>query len=97
MTLNDAEFNQLLSLAHLDVAEAKRGAFKENLGKIFNHMEQLATLDLEGVSPNAWEAEQETPKRDDVVSTVIPPFTDSNAPVWEDGCFRVPAILGGES
>jgi len=82
-------------LARLSLTEAELDTFTAQLADILSHVADLQNLDLEGVEPmvhplpltNVMRADVVTPSldRDEVLS---------QAPLAEDGRFRVPPVLG---
>ena len=94
MKINKEEVEKVAKLARLEITDAEKTAFSEQLSSILSYVEQLRGLDTEGVEPTATVLEQTSVFRDDVVQ---PSLTGEqalgNAPEQSDGYFVVPRIL----
>lgn len=85
---------QVAKLARLELSEAEETTFTDQLGSILGYVEQLAQLDTTGVEPTA----HALPVSNVVRTDEIRPSLDrtavlQNAPVEDQGMFRVPKIL----
>lgn len=82
-------------LARLDLTDAERDLFAEQLGAVLDHAADVEALDTKGVPPTAHPMHLENRLRDDVVRASLDrDEVLSQAPLSEDGRFRVPPILG---
>jgi aspartyl-tRNA(Asn)/glutamyl-tRNA(Gln) amidotransferase subunit C len=81
-------------LARLELDPAEEATLTEQLGAILGYVEQLNEVDTTGVNPTAHPLPLRNVTRDDVLK---PCLTQAevlqNAPVAEQGMFRVPKIL----
>jgi aspartyl-tRNA(Asn)/glutamyl-tRNA(Gln) amidotransferase subunit C len=93
LTRDDAAY--VARLARLDLSDSELDTFAEQLATVLDHAAAVAALDTEGVAPtahplplcNVLRADEVRPSldRDEVLA---------QAPVAEEGRFRVPRILG---
>ena len=93
MSLELSELERVIRLAHLEIDEDRKIAYLAQIQKKLDYMEQLNKLDLSSVKPSAHAHVQETVLREDVVVPQGDLLLEMNAPVWEEGAFRVPRIL----
>ena len=96
MKLDKTVLDQVCKLAHLELDESEKDAYIHQLQLVLDHMDQLNQLDLEKASPSAWTENVTTPCQKDELRQDQLPHIEENAPEWENDCFRVPQILGGE-
>ena len=97
MKLTKEVLDQVLNLAHLELDENSKSGYLSQLQSVLDHMAQLNKLDLDQISPSSWSEGVSTPFREDKVVEQSLPSIEDNAPKWENNCFSVPKILGGES
>ena len=95
MKLTKEVLDQVLNLAHLELDENSKSDYLSQLQSVLDHMAQLNKLDLDQISPSSWSEGVSTPFREDKVVDQVTAIED-NAPKWENNCFSVPKILGGE-
>ena len=94
MRLSIDEVEKVAKLARLEITEAEKEAFSEQLSSILTYMDQLKGLDTEGVEPTATVLEQTNVFREDEVRPSLPVEQAlANAPEQGDGFFSVPRIL----
>lgn len=94
MEISKEEVEQVARLARLEISDAEREAFSQQLSAILTYMEQLKRLDTEGVDPTATVLAQTNVFRDDVVCPSLPAEQAlANAPEQTEGFFSVPKIL----
>lgn len=94
MSLSRQEVEHVAELARLGLCEQDVESFREQLSVILENIEILQELDTSGVQPTAHVTGLENVMRDDVVTGCL--SRDSvlaNAPVVEDGQFKVPTVL----
>ena len=81
-------------LARLSLSEEEVDTYARQLDAILEYMEQLNTLDTEGVEPTEHVIPLETPFREDrVVPSLDPEQGLRNAPERSGTFFKVPKIL----
>lgn len=93
--LERAEVERIADLAHLRLTDTEIDSMSVELGKILGFVEQMASLDLEGVDPTSHvEFEGAGGLRDDVV---VPELSNdealAEAPHREGGGFAVPGFV----
>ncbi|KAA1037708.1 Asp-tRNA(Asn)/Glu-tRNA(Gln) amidotransferase subunit GatC [Macrococcus equipercicus] len=94
--LND-QVKHVAHLARLAINEQEAEKFSTQLEAILNFANQLEEVDTEGVAPTFHVLDLQNVLRDDVAHhSLTQEEVLKNAPVKEDGQFRVPSILGGE-
>jgi aspartyl-tRNA(Asn)/glutamyl-tRNA(Gln) amidotransferase subunit C len=94
MKISQEEVERVAKLARLEISDAEKGTFSEQLSSILTYIEQLKSLDTTGVEPTATVLEQTNVFRDDAVRQSLPvEKAVANAPETENGYFRVPKIL----
>ncbi|HEX2258713.1 MAG TPA: Asp-tRNA(Asn)/Glu-tRNA(Gln) amidotransferase subunit GatC [Actinomycetota bacterium] len=90
--LSDVE--HVAKLARLALSEEELELFRSQLSRILDHAAKVTALDTEGVEPTSHPIPLVNVSRPDEIQ---PPLTQqealSNAPLAEDGFFRVPRIL----
>ncbi len=92
--ISKEEVEKVAKLARLEITEAEKAAFSEQLSSILSYVEQLKDLDTEGVEPTATVLDQANVFRDDLVRPSLPGAQAlANAPDQQDGYFVVPRIL----
>ncbi|RJE82619.1 Asp-tRNA(Asn)/Glu-tRNA(Gln) amidotransferase subunit GatC [Paenibacillus sp. 1011MAR3C5] len=92
ITLKDVE--HVANLARLDLSDAEKAQFTEQLNAILKYAEKLNELDTEGVEPTSHVLPITNVMRDDVKKESLPiEKVLLNAPDEEDGQFKVPAVL----
>ena len=88
-----ADVEHVAKLARLHLSEEEIELFKAQLSRILDHAARVTALDTEGVEPTSHAIPLKNVFRPD--ETVIPMTQEealSNAPLAEDGFFRVPRI-----
>ena len=94
MKIRKDEVEHVARLARLDIAENEKDSFSEQLSQILKFMDQLGTVDTEGVPQTATVLDQTNVFRDDVPRTSLSvEQATANAPQSEEGFFIVPKIL----
>ncbi|MEE9342346.1 MAG: Asp-tRNA(Asn)/Glu-tRNA(Gln) amidotransferase subunit GatC [Gammaproteobacteria bacterium] len=85
---------KIAHLARLGVDEGEVDAYAENLTKILDFVEQLESVDTEGVVPLAHPLEASQRLRpDEVTETNQREQLQANAPQVEAGLFLVPKVI----
>ena len=94
MSLTRDEVLHIAKLARVGLDEDEVVKFQEQLSAILNHFEALRELDTEGVEPTSHPLALESVMREDAVQ---PSLTRddvlANAPLADEGTFRVRAVL----
>lgn len=91
ITIKDVE--HVAKLARLELNEEEKEKFSKQLGDILKYVEQMNEVDTTGVEPMSHAIPMVNVMREDVV--VIENTKEelmANAPLKEDGFFRVPKI-----
>ncbi len=95
--IDRSEVERIAALARLRLAPGDAEALGEALSRILDHVEQLESVDLEGVEPTVHGTPVPTPLRPDRVEPSLDPRAAvANAPEKEGTAFAVPPILAGE-
>ena len=94
MSISKDDLNHVLKLSHLHIEESDKDAYLNDMKHTFDLMKSLDGLDLEHADPTAYAIQQAHYQRDDKVDNGHDFNLEKNAPAFEDGCFRVPQILG---
>ena len=94
MAISREEVEHVARLARLELTEDEVERFGGQLSAVLERAQRIQALDLDDVPPTAHPVDLSNVWRDDVVV----PFEDvaailANAPLIEDGRFRVPQIL----
>lgn len=91
ITIKDVE--HVAKLARLELTEEEKEKYSKQLGAILDYAQQMNEIDTEGVEPMTTAIPIVNVMREDVV---VCPHTKeelmANAPLKEDGFFRVPKI-----
>ncbi len=95
MALSRTEVEHVATLARLDLSEAEKEMFANQLSAILSYVEQLRALDTSGVAPAATVLGATKAFRDDVAKASLPvDRAVANAPQPAEGFFGVPKIIG---
>lgn len=94
-SISQKEVEHVAQLARLELTEAEKARFAEQLSHILTYVDQLQGVSTEGVPLTASVANEETVFREDTPRACLPPEKAlANAPESHDGFFVVPKILG---
>lgn len=94
MGLTREQVLHIARLARLGVSDEDVARFQEQLSQILDHFEALRALDTEGVPPTPYPLPLESVMRPDEVRPSLPrEDVLANAPLAEEGAFRVQAVL----
>ena len=94
MRLNDRELADLEILAALRLDPEERRALQDHLVRILEYVDQLRSIDTEGIDPTCHPAETPTPLRDDEPSPSLPAEKAlEQAPARSGDHFEVPPML----
>lgn len=96
-TITNEQVKHVAHLARLAITEEEAAKFSTQLEAILNFADQLEEVDTTDVEPTFHVLDLQNVLRDDVAEhSLSQQEVLKNAPVKEDGQFRVPSILGGE-
>ena len=94
MSLTREEVEHIGQLARLGLTEEEVAKFQEQLSEILTHFDALQELDTEGVPPTPYPLPLDSVMRnDEAKDSLSQEDVLANAPLAEDGTFRVRAIL----
>jgi aspartyl-tRNA(Asn)/glutamyl-tRNA(Gln) amidotransferase subunit C len=94
MALDRAAVDHAARLARLDLSVQERQRMQVELTLILQHAERIQALDLEGVEPTSHSILLRNVLRaDEIKPSLSQEEALANAPVTEDGRFRVPRII----
>ena len=94
-SITQKEVEHVAQLARLDLTEAEKPMFAEQLNHILSYVDQLQGVSTEGVPLTASVAHEELVLREDSPRECLPMEKAlANAPESHDGFFVVPNILG---
>lgn len=94
MSLTRDEVLHIARLARVGLSEEDVARFQEQLSEILDHFEALRELDTEDVPPTAYPLALESVMRpDEVRPSLSQEDVLANAPLAEEGAFRVQAVL----
>lgn len=92
VTLEDVE--KIARLARLELTDEEKALYRLQMDEMLGYVDQLKTLDTEGVEPTVFMAADESRLREDVQSGSLPVEEAlRNAPARSGGFFRVPKVL----
>lgn len=95
--ISQKEVDHVAQLARLELTEAERTTFAEQLSHILSYMDQLQGVPTEGLSRSASVADQNPVMREDRPRTGISAEAAlANAPESHEGFFIVPKIIIGK-
>ena len=95
MPLSRDEVEKVSLLARLRLSAGELERMTAELGKILHYVELLEAVDTEKVEPMAHPVDITDVFRDDLVCPSLPREQAlANAPLRDDECYRVPAVLG---
>ena len=94
MKINKSEVEHVARLARLEIGESEKNPFSEQLSQILKYMDQLGTVNTEGIPQTATVREQTNVFQDDIPHPCLSTGqATANAPQTEAGFFLVPKIL----
>ncbi len=96
--MNLEDVKRIAHLSHLAISEDEAHTTLEQLQKVFNLVEQMQSVNTDGIEPLAHPIEQimtiAQPLRDDVVTELDQRDAYmKNAPAEHDGLFLVPKVI----
>lgn len=94
MPLTLAEVEHIAQLARLELTAAEKELYRQQLSDILEYARRLQALDTEGIPPTASVLPPRSVLRADETAPSLPPEELlRNAPLTENGQFRVPPVL----
>lgn len=94
MKIDRDEARRIADLAHLEFDDAGLDRMASEMTKILTYIDQLREVDVEGFEERDPSV---TPMRDDEPRPSIDrELVARNAPMWRDGFFVVPKVIGGD-
>ncbi len=94
-SISKEEVEHVAQLAKLDLNEAEKAKFAEQLSQILTYVGQIQEVSTEGVPLTSSIVQGETALREDTPHECLPlSQTLTNAPEADEGFFIVPNILG---
>ena len=86
---------KIASLARLELSDAEMDAHAHELAAVLGYIEQLNSVDTEGVEPTAYMVPEHDPLRNDTVVQSLPKQAAlANGPKVKNGYFAVPKVIG---
>ena len=94
MSLTREEVLHIARLARIGLSESDVAKFQDQLSEILDHFQALQRLDTEGVPPTSHPLPLESIMRSDQAApSLAQEEVLANAPLAEEGAFRVRAVL----
>ena len=95
MKIDIEEARHVARLARMELTSEELERFRQQLDSILQYMDKLRELDTSGVEPTSQVIPMATVVRADVTSVPLGRESSmANAPEAEEGCFKVPRIVG---
>jgi len=94
MSITREQVEHVALLARLELSEAEKDHFAQQLGAILDFVQKLDEMDTSGVEPMVHGIDAFQPLRQDAVGESLPRQAAlQNAPESSEGCFKVPRII----
>ena len=94
MKVTEQDIKTVASLSRLKIGEEEKSAVIEQLDKFLTYVENLQQIDTEKIEPTTYALPmQNVFRKDEVKPSLDREFALSNAPLQEDGYFKVPRVL----
>lgn len=94
MSLTREEVDHIANLARLELSEAEKHKYQEQLSAILDYAASLQKLDTSGIAPTSSVLPPHSNLREDVAGESLPrQETLANAPQQQDDQFRVPPVF----
>lgn len=94
MKVTKNDIDTVASLSRLHINEDEVPAVMDKLDKFLNYVENLKSVDTTNIEPTTYALKMQNVFREDVVKNSLPREAAlSNAPLKEDGYFKVPRVL----
>jgi aspartyl-tRNA(Asn)/glutamyl-tRNA(Gln) amidotransferase subunit C len=90
----EIDIEKLAALARIQLTDAEKAAFAEQVTDILGFFQQLQEVDVSGIAPMAHPFEADAPLREDVPAEPWPPARAlANAPAARDNQVVVPKVV----
>lgn len=94
MKVTEDDIKTVASLSRLNIPENETAEVIEQLDKFLTYVENLQSIDTENIEPTTYALPMQNVFRADVVKKSLDrELALSNAPLKEDGYFKVPRVL----
>ncbi|MBR1728965.1 MAG: Asp-tRNA(Asn)/Glu-tRNA(Gln) amidotransferase subunit GatC [Selenomonadaceae bacterium] len=94
MKVTKKDIETVASLSRLKIRDDEVADVTEQLDKFLTYVENLKAIDTDNIEPTTYALPMQNVFRDDVVKKSLPrDLALSNAPLQEDGYFKVPRVL----
>lgn len=94
MSLTIKEVEHIAELARLDLSEAEKEQYRQQLSAILDYAQRLQEVDTSSIPPTSSVLPLSTELREDIPQPGLSKKdTLSNAPDQKDGQFKVPAVF----
>lgn len=94
MKVTKKDLENVAVLSRLSIPEAEQKKYIEQMDAILTYMDNLSAVDTENVNPTTYALPMANVFREDIVkSSLARDAALSNAPVKENGYFKVPKLL----
>lgn len=94
MKVTEKDIKTVATLSRLSVSEAEMPKYTEQLESILTYVDRLSEIDTENIAPTTYALPMQNVFREDVVKPSIDrDLALSNAPLKEDGYFKVLKII----
>lgn len=94
MKVTKKDLENVAVLSRLSIPEAEQKKYIEQMDAILTYMDNLSAVDTENVNPTTYTLPMANVFREDIVkSSLARDAALSNAPVKENGYFKVPKVL----
>ena len=94
MKVTKEDLQNVAVLSRLAIAEDQEEKYLGQLDKILTYMDNLSQVNTENVKPTTYALPMQNVFREDVVKPSLPREEAlANAPLQEDGYFKVPKVL----
>ena len=94
MKVTEKDIKTVASLSRLRINEEESGKVMEQLDRFLNYVENLQSVDTSKIEPTTYALPMQNVFREDEVKPSLDrELALSNAPLKEDGYFKVPRVL----
>ena len=94
MKVTEKDIKTVASLSRLSIREDETAGVIEQLDKFLTYVENLQSIDTENIEPTTYALPMQNVFRDDKVKPSLDrELAISNAPLADDGYFKVPRVL----
>ncbi|HEX9985161.1 MAG TPA: Asp-tRNA(Asn)/Glu-tRNA(Gln) amidotransferase subunit GatC [Thermoanaerobaculia bacterium] len=94
MKIDSTEAARVAALAHLELGPAELERMAAEMTKILSYIDQLREVDVTGFEER--DVRLTTLREDEPRPSLDRDQVAANAPLWQDGFFVVPKVIGGE-